>query len=167
VVEDSGWRQGGGNEGPDNWGAYRVERDALIAFLRDHAIADNLVLTGDIHSAWGLDVVDDPLNPARYDPLTGRGSVGVEVVTPSVSSHNLRERDPERAPAASAAVVATNPNVVYCDLAAHGYTVLDVTRRRVQAEWYDTGPVRERSTRERLVATARVTAGTDHLTLPP
>lgn len=96
-------------------------------FLRDNAISNNVVLTGDVHSAWACEIVEDPHNPALYDPVTGRGSVGVELVCTSVSSHNLRERDPDRAPASNLAIVASNPNVAYCDLAAHGDTLVDVT----------------------------------------
>lgn len=165
VVEELGTRQGGGNEGADNWGAYLVERDRLIRFLRDNAISNNVVLTGDVHSAWACEIVEDPHNPALYDPVTGRGSVGVELVCTSVSSHNLRERDPDRAPASNLAIVASNPNVAYCDLAAHGYTLVDVTPERMQAEWYETGTARERSTSEQVAAGARVVAGTNHATL--
>lgn len=146
-------RQGGGNEGSDNWGAYRVERDRLMAFLRDNGIANNAFLTGDIHTSWACDVVEDPYTPYHatsvvtgapgYDPVTGLGSVGVELVSMSVSSNNYEESTDPTAPAQIAAfntaIVAANPNVHYHDVAGHGYVLVDITRDALQGEWYETG----------------------------
>lgn len=162
VVEAAGVRQGGGNEGADNWGAYRVERDEVIDVLR--RTGDVVVLTGDIHTAWGCDVVEDPYDPLRYDPVTGRGSAAVELVCTSVTSHNLEESQPESAPVLNAAVRAGNPNVQHVDLGGHGYVLADVTPDRVLAQWWKTGTARRRSTTETLSASLQCLRGSAHLT---
>ena len=39
-----------------------------------------VVLTGDVHSAWAYDLARDPFDPAKYDPATGAGAIGTEIV---------------------------------------------------------------------------------------
>lgn len=160
-----GTRKGGGNEGTDNWGAYVFERDALIAHLRDNQITDNVVLTGDIHTAWGCDVVEDPFTPTTYNPATGAGSVGVELVCMSVTSNNLAETTEQDDSVAgiNAAIVGANPNVEYTDQAGHGYVLVDVNRQRVQGEWWETGNAHQESTTHEVEAVYLSARGTDHL----
>lgn len=164
-------RQGGGNEGSDNWGAYRVERDQLIDFLRSERIRDTVVLTGDIHTAWGCDVTKDPARP--YDPVTdsgyeratGRGSAAVEIVCTSVTSNNLQETlmGADEVTAVNAAILAANNNVQHTDQAGHGYCLLDITPDRVLVEWWETGTARARSSAQSVEATYLTTAGSQHL----
>lgn len=154
VVESLGLRQGGGNEGADNWGAYVFERDSLIRHLRDRGISNNVVLTGDIHTAWATDVVEDPytlFNPITagitgapgYNPLTGQGSVAVEFTCMSVTSNNFAEVEGGVALGRllGAVGVAANPNVHYWNPAAHGFVLVDITREAVTGEFWDTGSV--------------------------
>lgn len=163
LVELLGLRQGGGNEGGDNWGAYWRERDDLIAFLRTRGIRDNVVVTGDIHSAWACDVTEDPYNPLAYEQVTGSGSVAVELVCTSVTSHNLQESGPELAPALNAAIIAANPNVTHSDVAGHGYTVVELTPAGARAEFWETGDARVRSTSHDRTASFEWKRGTDHV----
>lgn len=71
------------------WDGYAPARDRLYRHLLDHNIDNVVVLTGDIHSSWGNDLSLNPYDPAVYDPTTGRGSVGVEFVTPGVTSPGI------------------------------------------------------------------------------
>ena len=78
----------------------------------------------------------------------GYRSAGVEFVCPSVTSDGFYELVRASAPSAPApvavqttrglttAVAATNPWVRYLDGVGHGFVVLDVTRRRVHADYY-------------------------------
>lgn len=154
VAEEMGIRPGGGNEGSDNWGAYAFERDLLMGYWRREGIANNVVLTGDIHRAWVSAVVEDPytpFNPASpsltgvpgYNPMTGEGAVAVEFTCMSVTSNNLVDQPNgvEQATVLNAAVVAANPNVPYHNMAAHGFVLLDVTRDAVTGEYWNTGSV--------------------------
>lgn len=163
AVEVLGIRQGGGNEGADNWGAYWRERDQLLGFLRDRAIIDNVVLTGDIHSAWACDVTEDAYNPASYDRLTGRGSVAAEFVCTSVTSHNFEESAADQAPLLNLLLETLNPNVIHHDLAGHGYTLVELTPAAARAEYWETGTARRRSAEHTLAASLVSHRGTDHV----
>lgn len=64
------------------WGGHPAERRRLLAFLRQHGLVDNVVMSGDSHGWFGYDLVEDPQAPS-YEPLTGGGllgAVGVELV---------------------------------------------------------------------------------------
>lgn len=154
VAEAMGLRLGGGNEGGDNWGAYAAERDLLMKTWRDQGIANNIVLAGDIHTAWACDVVEDPYTPFNplspaltgvpgYNPLTGQGAVAVEFTCMSVTSNNMID-DPQTAslaPFYNAAVVAANPNVQYHNAAAHGFVLVELRADRAVGEFWNVGSV--------------------------
>lgn len=159
IAQAMGIRQGGGSEGRDNWSAYAAERNELLAFWRDNGIANNVVLSGDIHTAWGADVVEDPFTPFNpvtpgltgvpgYNALTGQGSAAVELVAMSVTSGNAIDFIPDNSQAtetvASAynrlVVETLNPNVIHHNVAIHGFVLVDFTRERVRGEFWQTGP---------------------------
>lgn len=58
----------------DQWAGYDVARTRLLRFLRDHEIANPVVLTGDIHTNWVNDLkvdFDDPESPAVATEFVG------------------------------------------------------------------------------------------------
>jgi alkaline phosphatase D len=120
-------------EGPDHdqWDGYPAERARLTGHLLERAIGDVVFLSADIHVGVAAEVADEP---------TGR-PVGVELTAPSLTSQNLDDklgvpaRDP-RVTSAEAAYVAAHPHVRWCDMAAHGYVVVDVDGERLRAEWW-------------------------------
>jgi len=154
ILESIGVRQGGGNEGTDNWGAYAYERDFIMRTLRNEGIANNVVLTGDIHTAWASDVTEDPYTPFNpltpaltgapgYNALTGQGTVAVEFTSMSVTSNNMAD-DPNgqlTAPLVNAAIMAGNPNLRFTNAAAHGFVLIDITRDKVTGEFWNVGSV--------------------------
>ncbi len=110
---------------PDQWDGYPFERKKLY----DHIISNNInnvvILTGDIHTAWANDL---PL--AGYDSLNRNNSVGVEFVTPSISSSNeLPQLVTENT------IYSLAQYVRYVDLTLHGYYILDVTPTRTQGDF--------------------------------
>ncbi|MTV25173.1 hypothetical protein FTX61_07080 [Nitriliruptoraceae bacterium ZYF776] len=150
----------------DAWDGYTAERTRLFDFLRDEGITDNVVLTGDIHTSWAADLTADPYDLLTYDPLTARNTVGVEFVTPSITSDNFDEilGVPESAVAPfELAVQALNPHVRFVDLARHGFLVLDVTREAVQADFFYT-PRLEASDAETYGGSFRTRHGEDRVT---
>lgn len=66
----------------DQWDGYNAERQALMGFLRDHAIQNVVALTGDIHAFFAGTVRDD------YDAATGQ-DVMVDLVTAGMSSDSF------------------------------------------------------------------------------
>ena len=124
---------------PDQWDGYPVARSRVFAALRGdatHAAVDNaVVLTGDIHTAWAMDLTEDPNNPLAaaggYDPVNGDGSLAVEFVATSVTSPGL-----EQLAQVQDALRLNNPHFKYVDLARKGYLLLDITAERCQGEFW-------------------------------
>ena len=129
----------------DQWDGYQADQQRLIAHLgaQPRTAGDAVVLTGDIHSSWAMDL------PLTKSP--GYTPVGVEFVCPSVTSDGFYELIQDVVPAgtpaegavavtrgATAGVRAANPWISYLDGLGHGYTVIDVTPERVQADFFHT-----------------------------
>ncbi len=142
---------------PDQWDGYPIARKRIFDILSGAAgtakINNAVILTGDIHTSWAMDITEDPNNPAVYNPLTGDGSLAVEFVTPSITSPGL----PDFA-VFSNVLPAENPHMKYIDLAAHGYVLLDITPQRIQSEWWYVDNILAPSKNERF---ARAFASAD------
>jgi alkaline phosphatase D len=183
TFNDAGLREGGNALNGDAWDGYTFERDRLFDHMLHNGIADVVVLTGDIHTSWAADLTKDPYDPLAYDP-TGRNplvrNVGVEFVTPSVTSQNLdavayMASEPFGSPtdplflqlvaSIEAAILAGNPHIRMAELVSHGYSVLDVTADAVQSDWYFVDTVLEPSDAESFHRGYRVTRG-EHVLRP-
>lgn len=120
----------------DQWDGYTADRTELFSTLRDHGVQDTVFLTGDIHSAWACELPADPLT---Y-PLN-RNSVGTELVCTSVTSDNLDDilRVPPRTASlpVEAAIRANNPHIKHLEFDSHGYSVIEVSARQVQMDWFE------------------------------
>jgi alkaline phosphatase D len=144
---------------PDLWDGYAPARNRVFDLLAADKITDVAILTGDIHSSWAMDV---PRNPwTGYDPTTGAGSVAVELVTPAISSPpffatpELRERAARLRPLAR--------HLKFLEGEHNGYTLLDVTRDRIQAEWYHVPTVTQRADAEAKAASYVCERGSSRL----
>ena len=125
----------------DSWDGYRAARnrvfDAAAASRTNHLV----VLTGDVHSSWAYDLARDPFDAAKYDPTTGRGAIGCEIVAPAVTSPTPAGWTTER----GAAVMAARPHARFVEGLHRGFVVLDITRERLQADWWFVPSVTEPS----------------------
>ena len=130
---------------PDQWDGYRTARQRFYDMAE---MVDNMVvLTGDIHSSWAFDLARDP--QGDYDPETGAGSVGVEFVTPAVTSAGFPTN------AANAAIVS-NPHLHWAELTQRGYVVLDIDTIRIEASWWWVDDVEDPAGDEERFASAWV-----------
>lgn len=145
----------------DIWDGYPYERNQIIDYISDNDIDNTVILTGDFHSTFLMDVAKfpsqmslrDPLNVNQevlYDPVTKEGSVAVEFAAPSITSANFDEnvneivamilQNQSNAPLSDThseyPSVIPNPNLRYVDLIQHGYYVLDITPEKSQADYY-------------------------------
>jgi alkaline phosphatase D len=111
----------------DQWDGYGPSRARMLGLLRDEAIGNVVVLTGDAHSSWAFDIAESPFDISSYDGATGQGSLAVELVTPSVSSPYTFDEN---------AAYTTHPHLKFMELLRHGYLLVDLSLERVQAEWY-------------------------------
>ncbi len=157
----------------DIWDGYPAEREEIIDHLTNNGIQNTVFLTGDFHTAFAFDVVKEPflvnLVPfpgvgdipfytasPTYDAETGEGSIGVEFVTPSVTSANFDENldlataqlfqaiinQPIVDPGSGIELGNPNPHMKYAELVQHGYYILDVKPDTVQGDYYFT-PINE------------------------
>jgi alkaline phosphatase D len=142
---------------PDSWDGYRAARTRLFDATAAARVKHLVVLTGDVHSAWAYDLVPDPFDSKQYDPSTGRGAIGTEFITPSVTSPG----GPSDEQATS--LLAARPHLKYVVGRQHGYVVLDLTREHLQADWWYVPTILERSASERFGMGFVSEAGQPHL----
>ena len=133
----------------DQWDGYTADRASLVGHLaaQPESAGDAVVLTGDIHASFACDL------PVTATPGGGTyTSAGVEFVCPSVTSDGFFEvlsgtsqlagKPPEYVVAATRQAIGAaqqlNPWIKYIDGISHGYTVIDVTHDRVQADYHHT-----------------------------
>jgi alkaline phosphatase D len=129
---------------PDVWDGYPAARERIFNMLESGGITDVAVLTGDIHSSWALDIARDPWS--AYDPKTAKGSVGVEIVTPAVSSPPMFSTPAQREIATMLQPLARH--LKFLDGDSRGYVLLDISPKALIADWYFVPTVAERSERE-------------------
>jgi alkaline phosphatase D len=127
----------------DMWDGYPAARSRVLDFLSREQISDVAILTGDLHSSWAVDVTQNPWGAAG---TAATRPLAVELVTPAISSPPLFTDEAIRARAPLFRAIAKH--VRYLDGDNNGYVVLDVTRERLQADWYFVPTVKERSDRE-------------------
>jgi len=116
----------------DQWHGYPESRNRLLGFMKDSGVKDIVVLTGDIHSSWAMELVVDPNDPKQYDPATGKGSLGVEFVTPGITSPGI----PDIFAGLIDLAKPINPHLRYVEPKKRGFVILDVTPERTQGAWY-------------------------------
>lgn len=113
----------------DQWDGYVAERDRVREFVRAIGLENLVVLTGDIHTSWGMELYENPF------VLAGgvlEKPFGVELVAPSVTSPGFPA---EVADLVSAAIPVANPHIRYSELKTHGYVLVNLTREHMVAEW--------------------------------
>ncbi len=108
----------------DQWDGYEASRAKLFDAIAADDDSNLVVLTGDIHTSWANNLVDDP---DAADPTT----LAVEFVAPGVTSTGLSDN-----PVFVRSVRRSNPHIAWAELSKRGYVVVDVTHERVQAAWH-------------------------------
>lgn len=167
AVEFFATRQQGNGLYAHSWNGYAADRRRLFEGLHAAGGRDLLAFSGDSHFSMALDLTPDPMNPAVYEPATGRGSLGVEFMVPSVSSAAFPETlgYPPRTLSIpiEAADVAGNPHHVYAEFDSKGYVLVDLTAERARAEYWYVDTVTEESDTIQCRAVFEVPSGTNHV----
>ncbi|WP_404383394.1 alkaline phosphatase D family protein [Knoellia locipacati] len=145
----------------DQWDGYTADRRELIDFIADRGVANTVFLTGDIHSGWACEL---PVDPGTY-PLSR--TAGVELVATSVTSNNLDDitGSPPRTSslAVENAIMTSNRHVKHLDFDSHGYSVLTITAREAQMDWYVVSDRADRAATSTWSTGWRVAVGTNTL----
>lgn len=139
----------------DAWDGYRFDRNAVMKHIKDNAIENVVVLSGDTHVVTAFDLPIEPSDPTQYNPATGAGSLAVEFSNNGVANAGILGEF----------LMANNPHLKYADIANQGYLLLDVTAARVQGEYFFTSPAPDvRSATETFARALFVQAGAQRLT---
>lgn len=139
-------RGAAGDFNPDSWDGYRANRDQILAHLEREAIGDVVILTGDVHSAWAIDVP---------------GGRAVEIVAPAVSSPTFGNHPGAREWIEG--TVPAQPHIRYSNIDENGFVLLDVDAERVRAEFHFSDSVQARSAICRREAAFETRAGANRL----
>lgn len=110
----------------DQWDGYPVARQRLFDHLKQANIENFCVLTGDIHSSWANDI--------QEDPFTDTDILGIEFVTPGVTSPAIPVKP--IADQVSTELMKNMPHMHYVDFFHRGHVLLDITHEHIQGEWY-------------------------------
>ncbi|MCO4761233.1 MAG: alkaline phosphatase D family protein [Myxococcales bacterium] len=115
----------------DQWDGYSATRDRLYKTARDNSVDGLVVLTGDIHSSWANDLVEDSSDDKTYDKTTGKGALGVEFVVPGITSTTFGAGG-----GIGDIAQQFNSHIRWVDMTRRGYCLLDLTHERVQCDWF-------------------------------
>jgi alkaline phosphatase D len=128
----------------DQWDGYNTERKALYDIILNNNVNNVVVLTGDIHTAWGNDL---PYDLSTYPKGANRGSVAVEFVTTSVTSSSSPIPLP---PAVYQLIRGALPHIKYVNLFHKGYNVLDLTPQKATNDFYTINTIKNTDATEVL-----------------
>lgn len=107
----------------DEWDGYPAERDHILTAVRARG-GGTVIVSGDIHSAWALEVHDD------------QGPLAAELVCPSLTSKPMGRQLPIGTRRLADEIAGLMPHSRWSDLLANGWLHLSVTPERVRADWF-------------------------------
>jgi alkaline phosphatase D len=145
------------------WDGFPAERERFLQFWQDNDINNNVVISGDSHISMAMDLAISPLDSLAYNPNTGAGSLGVEMLPTSISRGNFDEFGIPISLAENAVNLSmgVNPHHVFSDVTQHGYGILNIETDSVTAEfWYS--PILEITNEEVLGKSLTVLDGENH-----
>jgi alkaline phosphatase D len=121
---------------------YNADRVRFLKFLRDNKINNTIVVSGDLHFSFAMDLCENPFNPLYYNSNTGDKSVGVEFQPTSITRVNFDEKTkglipPDLITSITQNMLQINRHQRYADLVQHGYGILDLRSEKATGEfWY-------------------------------
>lgn len=130
----------------DNWGGFPAARARFLKSAQA-AGADLIVLCGDSHNAWAFDLGQDG-KPA-----------GVEFAGHSVTSPGYEASTGADPRVIAAGLVATNPELKWCDTSRRGYMALTLTPDQARNDWVFMDTILQRSLKASIGHSATVRRG--------
>lgn len=122
------WTDGQSPFNADSWEGYRSARARVLDHIEQGDIQNVVILSGDVHSSWGMEVPN----------VKGDRSQAIELVAPAVSSpplatlsqslHDMVRRAPTEL-----------QHIKYAEGHQNGYLVVAVDHQEARARWHFTG----------------------------
>ncbi|KAK4569486.1 hypothetical protein LTR86_003249 [Recurvomyces mirabilis] len=147
----------------DQWDGYQANRNRTFHAMYEHGINNNVMLAGDSHANWVSDLVW--LEEHKYNPKTGESAVGVEFAGTAVTSSGFGGTI-KSANNQSSLLVRDNSELQWNEGYYRGYFELQITKNRVDAEYFGLPTVATRNPLEISLANFSVAAGANKLTRP-
>ncbi|MEJ5266479.1 MAG: alkaline phosphatase D family protein, partial [Bacteroidales bacterium] len=114
----------------DQWDGYKHERQRLLNFITGWNIKNNVIITGDIHTAWANDIPNPILGNYGNN---GQGCANaVEFICTSITSPSTNFGGGIGA----SAIMWQNNHVKWVELVNRGYSILDINNNRFQCDYY-------------------------------
>jgi len=145
---------------PDTWDGYVGQRERVFDFLERERLRNLVILTGDAHSSWALDVPRAPWK--NYRTSTGEGSLAVEMVTPAISSTPPSVFSGSGGEGLLTALRIALPHLKFLDGQRRGYVLVALTPQSMAASWFFVPDVRTRSSTEIPGPTLICERGSNH-----
>ncbi|WP_276258394.1 alkaline phosphatase D family protein [Haloglomus litoreum] len=124
----------------DAWDGYEAERNLLMARLARDEVDNYVTLTGDMHSYVAGYLKQDYKDPQQSE-YVGGSRVGIEFMTPGITSNNLASAGglPANATedAIDEAVRTQNPHIEWFNSSRWGYTTVHISDRSLTYTAYD------------------------------
>ncbi|KAL6748397.1 PhoD-like phosphatase-domain-containing protein [Haematococcus lacustris] len=149
IVFAPAWRFTNGAINTDGWDGYAAERERILDTIEQHAIDNVVVLTGDVHSSFAMDVpreqfkAYEPETGVGYDPATGCGSLAVKMVCYSATL--LSANGPCNAVGFDNLFRTQNRNVKYVQSLYKGFLHLELNKVEAAGTWVDVNTIRTRN----------------------
>jgi alkaline phosphatase D len=101
----------------DQWDGYNSDRNRFLNYITTNNLKNNVVLTGDIHTAWVNNIPNSSNSAAEF--------VVTSITSPGLDFLN----------GLGGLVSTFNPHVKYLNLAEHGYLLLTVNQQKTQGDF--------------------------------
>lgn len=114
----------------DMWEGYPIERDYILNAWYKNNVKDIVILTGDVHACFSMDLRKNYQNPST--------SMGKEWVTTSITSASLNEYIPTwktRIVERWFKQGKLNPHLEYINFRDHGFLLISMSEQEAKAEW--------------------------------
>ncbi len=122
----------------DGWDGYPAARQRLITSLQRHAVANPVVLGGDVHENWVGHVKADYTQADSAN--IGVEFCGTGITARSSGNSKIAER------------LAENPHFIYAEAERKGYGVVDITPRQLTTRLRVVDDVTRKDTRIETLA---------------
>ena len=145
----------------DQWDGYPEERNEIRDFIKKNNIKNCIFLTGDLHVSTAGSI------KYRFEE---EENVGVEIVTPSISSDNLNEFIHLKEGNLISKLVThilkeSNPHLRILDTDRHGYVIFDINKQFLKGDFWFLKEIRNPHSDMEAIFSLKVFKDTNRLLL--
>ncbi|KAI0332126.1 hypothetical protein GY45DRAFT_1247315 [Cubamyces sp. BRFM 1775] len=151
----------------DAWDGYRANRARVLDHLYKEKISNTIILSGDSHANWVSDLAH-PNDTTTYDPITGKGAIGVEFAGTAVTSSSAFGAgiQPVAADKISQVYVQINEDLQWSEGSYRGFFTLTLNTTTATATYYAMRNISNPNLDAFASATFVVEAGANKLARP-